>query len=123
MSEATEFFGVVQRVSPSSTHPFRWRRRKDPEAGDVEYYPVLTSRVGAKAFVRAAGHLRAYDVAIGSQGEELLSKAPPLQQMLADIRPLERSEISLDHRVLRDPVYRQYGPDFVTWADILAEGE
>jgi hypothetical protein len=123
MSEATEFFGVVERVSPSSTRPFRWRRRKDPEAGAVKYYPVFTSREGAKTFLRAVGHPSLYDVAIGSQGEELLTDAPPLQHMLADIRAVEHSEIPLDHRVLRDPVYGQDVPAFATWADILAEGE
>jgi hypothetical protein len=122
MGEETQFWGVVERVSQSGTRPFRWRR-KDPEAGDVEYYPVFTYREGAEAFVRDAGHLRVYDVALGSQGEELRTESPELQQMLADIRPLERNEIPLDHPVLRDPVYGQGGPDFVTWADVLAEGE
>jgi hypothetical protein len=122
MGEETHFWGAVQRVSPSNTRPFRWRR-KDPEAGAFEYYPVFTSREGAAAFVRAAGYPRAYDVALGSQGEELRTEGSQLQQRLADIRPLKRSEIPLGHRVLRDPVYGQDGPDFVTWAELLAEGE
>ncbi len=125
MGEETQFWGVVQRVSPSGTRPFAWRR-KEPEVDDVEYYPVFTFREGAEAFVRDAGHLRVYDVAIGSQGEELeelLTESPQLQQMLADIRLLERSEIPLDHPVLCDPVYGQGGSDFMTWGALLEEGE
>jgi hypothetical protein len=113
---------VVQRVPPSSTRPIRWRR-VDPEEGVVEYCPVFTSREDAEVFVLAAGYPSAYEVAIDPQGEEQRTESPQLQQMLADVRPLERSEIPLDHRVLRNPVYGQGGPAFVTWEELLAEGE
>jgi hypothetical protein len=76
--------------------------------------------------VLAAGYPSAYEVAIGSQGEELeelRTESPQLQQMLADIRLLERSEIPLDHPVLRDPVYGQGSSDFMTWGALLEEGE
>jgi len=123
MDEETQFWGLVERVFPSSTRLLRLRR-KDPEAGDVEYYyPVFTSRERAGAFAREAGYPRAYDVAIGSQGEKLRTESPALQQMIEDIRPLERSEIPSYHQVLHDPVYGQGGPDFVAWADLWAEGE
>ena len=122
MGEETQFWGVVHRVSHSGTRPFPWRR-KEPEVDDVEYYPVFTTRGGAEAFVLAAGYPSAYEVAIGTQGEELRTESPQLQQMLADIRLLERSEIPLDHPVLRDPVYGQGGSDFMTWGALLEEGE
>jgi hypothetical protein len=122
MIEVTEFWGVVDRELLGATRPFRWRR-KDPEAGVFEYYPVFTSRGDAEVFVHAAGNPSAYDVAVGSQGEELHTESLPLRQMIEDIRRLERGEIPPDHRVLRDPIYGQDGPDFVTWGELLEEGE
>ena len=123
MSEEAQFWSVVERVRSGGTRPRRWRL-KDPQVGNFEYYPVFTSQDTAKAFVRAAGYPDAYDVAIGSQGEELRTESLPLQQMLDDIRPLDRGEIPLDHRVVRDPVYGQVGSDdFVTWGELLGESE
>jgi hypothetical protein len=113
MSEEAELLGVVKRMPLGDTRPFQWRRQ------GVLYYPVFTSRETAEAFVRAAGYPGAYDVAIGLRGEELRTESLPLTEMLQDIRPLDRDEIPLDHKVVRDPVYGQGGPDdFVTWREL-----
>jgi hypothetical protein len=118
MSEATEFLGVVQPALPGETRPLPFRR-KTPEAGVVEYFPVFTSREGAEAFVRAAGYPDAYDVAIGSRGEELRTESLPLTEMLRNIRPLGPGEIPSDHKVALDPIHGEPA-DFVTWGELLS---
>ena len=109
MGEETQFWGLVvprwpARDWPHGTGLLPWRG-KLPDGTPIHYYRLFSSEERAKAFVRARGH------ALRMNAPEAFEKT------LEDLRRIYRDEIPDNYYVTLD------GGGYVTWAELLAEGE
>jgi hypothetical protein len=109
LSEETRFWGVVvprwpAHLWPHGTGLLQWPG-KLPDGKPIHYYPLFSSKARAKAFVRERGQ------------ELMVNNRKTFEKTLEDIRWIYRDEIPDDYYVTLD------GGGFVTWAELLAEGE
>ena len=104
MGEETNFWGIATSRRRDETRLFSWRATA-PGAKTFRFYFVFSSRERAEKFVR-------------EHGEKLMVEVPQLvEDLLENIRPIERDEIPEEHYVLSDC------KGLVTWAKLLGEGE